>query len=396
MSKIDRYSYIFITLVIFSFVILVLTANSLDISYEESINYFNNFNELTILTHISTTLFGQSNITLRLPFIVNYIISIILFYEISKIYIRNKRDQLISVAIFMSLPGVVSAALLVNTSIIVILLVLLYVYIYHKTSKHSYILLILFLAMDNSFAVLFISLFFFALKTKDNKLLVISLVLFGISMQIYGFDTGGKPKGYFIDTIAIYASIFSPLIFFYFIYSLYRTAIKGELDLLWYISTTTLLFSLILSFRQSITIEEFAPFVVIGIPIMVKTFLNSYRVRLPQFRNKHKIGLNIVVSILVLNTSLLIYNKPIYLYLDNPTKHFAYKHHFVKSIADQLHSYDINNINTIDKELEQQLKFYDISPGGSLKLYFCKPQNVYKEIKLSYLNKPISTLYIGK
>jgi hypothetical protein len=396
MIFINKYNtnYTFAILLAFVSFILLITANFLDISYIESINYYQNFNELTILTHISTYILGESNLAIRLPFILSYIFSVILFYEISKYCIKQHKDQIITVAIFMLLPGVVSASLLINTSILVIFSVLLYIYIYKKTKKHSYFLLFIFLLLDNSFAILFISLFFFSLKEKDNKLLIISLILFGISMQIYGFDSGGKPRGYFVDTFGIYASIFSPLVFFYFIYSLYKTAIRGEFDLLWYISTTTFIFSLLLSFRQSIYIEEFAPFVVIGVPIMIKTILNSYRVRLPQFRFKHKVGINIVIIVLLLNTIILLYNKPIYLLLNNPKKHFAYKYHFAKAIANKLKKDNTIAINTMDKKLAQRLKFYGISSNGNKKLFTKKPNIYKKEINIKYFNKSIISLYI--
>jgi hypothetical protein len=46
---------------------------------------------------------------------------------------------------------------------------------------------------------------------------------------MYSFDTGGKPKGYFLDALGVYAAIFSPLLFLYFIYSMYRILIKEEI-----------------------------------------------------------------------------------------------------------------------------------------------------------------------
>ncbi len=392
----SRYNTPLLTLFISLFVLLIFIAHNLDISYNESLNYFNNFNELTLLTHLSTYIFDTSNISLRLPFITLYILSAILFYKITQFYIKKERDQLISLAIFMVLPGVLSAALLVNTSIIVIFFTLLYIYIYEKRKQHSYLLLVFFLFLDNSFALFFVSLFFYSLKQKDNKLLLVSLILFGISMQLYGFDSGGKPKGYFLETIAIYSSIFSPLLFFYFLYTIYRAGTRGRLDLLWYISTTTLVFSLLLSFRQSLYIEEFAPFVVIAIPIMVRTFLNSYRVRLPQFRTKHKIGINIVIFTLILNSTILLFNKPIYLYLENPKKHFANDYHFAKYIASELKQYNIHSVIMLDKKLLQRLKFYGITKGGNHYLYKHKPEKFDHEIKIAFKNKYLYSYYIVK
>ncbi len=396
-QKLSSYTYnlILFILLITAAIILIAVASTLDISYSESVNYFHNFNELTILTHSSTSILGASNISLRLPFIIIYLLSVILFYKVSSKYLHRNRDILISTAIFMVLPGVVSASLLVNTSILVVFSILLYVYIYSISSKHSYILLVLFLFLDNSFAILFIALFFYSLKYKDNKLLVVSLILFGISMQMYGFDSGGKPKGFFIETIAIYSSIFSPLVFFYFAYSLYRTLIKGELGLLWYISTVTLLFSILLSFRQSIPIEDFAPFVVVAIPIMVKTFLNSYRVRLPQFRVKHKIGINIALGVLLINTMILLANKPIYFILDNPKKHFAYKHHFAQDIANKLKENGISSIKATSKRLQERLKFYGIGSHSKYSLYPYRVTPLDKDITIKYHNMALLPLFIS-
>jgi 4-amino-4-deoxy-L-arabinose transferase-like glycosyltransferase len=391
-----RYQVTFFALLAICVAILLNTANSLDISYNESLNYFQNFNELTLLTHFSTNVFGENNIALRLPFILFYTLSAILFYEMTKNYIARPRDQLITTAIFLILPGVISAALLINTSIIVIFFTLLYIVLYQKRQKHCYALLVLFLFLDNSFAILFIALFFYAIKQKDDILLIISVLLFGISMQLYGFDSGGKPKGYFLETMGIYASIFSPLVFFYFLYSLYRTGFKGKLDLLWFISTTTLLFSLLLSFRQQLDIEEFAPFVVIAIPLVIKSFLNSYRIRLPQFRTKHKFWGNLILISLLANSLLLVFNKPLYLYLDNPNKHFAKNYHFVSDLAKKLKEQNIYAVKTLDKQLQNRLKFYGIDESYQTYLYKNKLKDFDLQIDISYSEKILYSYYIKR
>ena len=56
MSLLNRDNYSFVSLLLFSALILFTVANTLDISYVESINYFSNFNELTFLTHAATFL----------------------------------------------------------------------------------------------------------------------------------------------------------------------------------------------------------------------------------------------------------------------------------------------------------------------------------------------------
>jgi len=393
---IDKYNSFFILFLTADFFFLLFTADSLSISYSESLNYFNNINELTLLTYASTFFFGQNDIALRLPFILIYLVSTVLIYRLTDDYFTKKSDRLISVAIFMLLPGVNSAALLVNTSILVIFSTVLYLYIYKTTKKHSYLLLIFFLLLDNSFAILFLALFFYSLSKKDNKLLIISLVLFGISMYMYGFDTGGKPKGYFLDTFAIFASIFSPLLFLYFFYSMYRIFIRGNRDLFWYISFTALVFSFILSLRQRIIIEDFAPFVVIAVPLMVKLFFHSLRVRLPQFRKKHLLASYIVLSVLILNFLVFIFNKPLYLILQKPQRHFAYNYHFAKDIAISLKRNNIDNITSNDKKLILRLRFYGLKEGTENYITLKTPKNYDMQLPINYLDKNILNVYVTK
>lgn len=92
----------------------------------------------------------------------------------------------------------------------------------------SHIVLIASLFIDNSFAMFYIALFIYAAMNRKMDMLVLTLILFGTSMFLYGFDTGGKPKGYFVDTFGVYATVFSPFLFLYFIYSMYRILIKED------------------------------------------------------------------------------------------------------------------------------------------------------------------------
>ncbi len=392
----NTYKYIFFFLLFIVLSILFYTANSLSISYKEALNYFINSSLLAVLTNWSIYILGKSDIALRLPFLLFYLFCVLLMSEITKGFFKKESDRYICLIIFMILPGLLSASLLVNSAIVVTFFTLLYIYYYKKYNKHSYILLVLFLFIDNSFAILFLALFFFSLTKKDNKLLIISLLLFGISMGIYGFDTGGRPRGFLVDTFAIYASIFSPLLFIYFFYSLYRSGIKGDRSLVWYISSTSLIFSLLFSFRQRIYIEDYAPFVVIFLPYMIRIFFHTLRVRLPQFRYRHKNIATVILFVLLLNVCLTLFNKPIYLLLENPEKHFAYDYNFAKEIAKELKSNNINRIYSDNEKLLLRLKFYKIDEGNK---YFIstKEQHTYDlKIPIKYLGKTLITIYVVK
>ena len=391
----SRFNITFIVLLIADFILLLYTADSFSISYRESNIYFDSFNLISFLSNFSTSIFGQNDIALRLPFILFYLASVIVLYLLTDDYFKKQSDRLASIIIFMLLPGVNSAALLVNESILVIFFTLLYLYLFKISNKEHYWLLFICLFIDNSFAIMYLALFFYSLQKRDNTLLVIALVLFGISMQMYGFDSGGRPRGYFVDTFGIYASIFSPLIFVYFFYSMYRIGLKGDKDLYWYISFTALIFSLLFSLRQKIYIEDFAPFVVIAIPLMVKLFMHTFRVRLPIFRKRHYAFAFVNVFILVAMFVVFIFNKQLYIILDNPKKNFTYNYHIAKELAQELNKIGINNIVCRNHRIQKRLKFYGISKGGKLFLSTIKKQNA-KLISIKYNNKTIQNYYLTK
>ncbi len=391
----QRFNLTFVFLLVLDFFLLLYVADGLSISTKEiNLFYGENLNLLGYLTHFSTDIFGQNNISLRLPFILFYIGSVILAYLLTDDYFTKPIDRFISIIIFMLLPGINSAALLLDNSIIVIFCVLLYLYLFKLYGKEYYLLLVIFLFIDNSFAILFLALFFYSLQKKDNVLLIISLILFGISMQMYGFEIGGRPRGYFIETFSIYASIFSPILFLFFFYTLYRIGIKGERDLYWYIAFTSLGLSLLFSLRQKVDIVDFAPFVVISIPLMVKLFLHSFRVRLKIFRVNHYRFAKVMLWVLILNFIVLLFNKPIYLILSDNTKHFAYKFHITKELASELKKDNINNVFCEDKDLERKLNFYGVTKGNKYYLTNRLSDNYFKKIEIKYYGKLIKSYYI--
>ncbi|GGD42171.1 membrane protein [Malaciobacter pacificus] len=397
MIKTSNYNYLFSTVLAFTVVVLLYTTQTLSISYKEALNVFVNNSVLSLITNTSIYIFGQNDLALRLPFIVFYTLSVILMFKLTKDYFKYERDRYISIFIFMILPGVISASLLVNSAIVITFCTLLYIYYYQKFKKHCYLLLFIYLFVDNSFVILYLAIFFFSLKNKDNRLIFLSLVLFLLSMSIYGLDTQGKPRGFLVDTFAIYASVFSPFLFIYFIYSMYRASLKNEeRTFTWYISITALIVSLLFSFRQRVYIEDFAPYVVISLPFMLKRYFHSYRVRLSEFRKFHKISAIVIISMLLVNVFLTIVNKPLYTLLPDSKKHFAYKYHFVKELASELKKEKINYIFTDDEKLLMRLKFYNINSGAD---YFVSKRKFYnydKEISIEYYGKKLYSVYIKK
>lgn len=397
MTTNNKYKYYFYSSLLFlTFILLFKATYSLSISYKEALNVFVNNSVLSLITNTSIYILGQNDLALRLPFILFYTFSVIIMYKITENYFKYEKDRYISIIVFMVLPGVLSASLLVNSAIVIIFFTLLYLYYYHKYNKHSYLLLLLFLFIDNSFAILYLALFFYSLKNKDTKLIYFSLILFSFSMYIYGFSTGGKPRGFLVDTFAIYATVFSPFLFLYFLYTMYRSWIKDERTLIWYISITALLLSLLFSFRQRIYIEDFAPYVVISLPYMLKTFFHSYRVRLKEFRTKYNILAFLIVLMLSINVILTFVNKPLYLILPNPNKHFVYQYHFIKELVEELSSRGITSITTDDQELALRLKFYHINRGDEYFLTLKNYDYPSERISIKYYGKEVFVAYLIK
>lgn len=383
-------------ILLISSALLTYGAQSISISYDEAYTFFNGNDLVHYLAVYSTQLLGQSDFALRLPFMLLHLVSIILLYKIGKLFLKKRIDRIVSVAIYAFLPGVNGVALLVNSGIVVIFFSLLFTYLYLKEWKvASHIVLIICLFVDNSFAIFYIALFVYALMKRKTDLLIVTLILFSASMYLYGFDTGGKPRGYFIDTLGVYAIVFSPLLFLYFVYAMYRILIKEEKNLLWYISFFSLVVSLLLSLRQKLLLEDFAPFVVLSVPLMVKVFFNSYRVRLPAFRKLHTFFFVLVLITLFTNTMLSFFNKPLYALMNEPSRHFAINYNIAKELATELKARDIHKVITKDDKMALRLKFYNIERGGAYKLTNQKEiEEGFEQVDIAYYGKTVRTFYL--
>jgi hypothetical protein len=364
----------------------------LSISYYEADIFFNHNDPLHYIVKASCALFGQNDWALRVPFVIIHFASATLLYKISKPLLKRRIDRLVSVGIYLMLPGISAAALLVNEAALIIFLTLLFIwYFQNKRENLAYLVLFVALGVDNSFAILYLALFFYGISSRNPKLFGIALVLFGLSMSIYGFDAHGKPKGYFLDTLGVYAATFSPLLFLYYMYTMYRILIKEKKELLWYISFVAFAFSALLSLRQRLILEDFIPFAVIAVPLMVRTFFNSFRVRLPIHRRYHASLLMIVIFSLSINFVMTIFNKPLYHFVKEADQHFVYNYHVAKELAHWLKSQNVHALHVKDYKMRLRLQFYGITPAHMPVL----KQLHFQEIKpgdfvLIYLDKKIA------
>ena len=343
------------------FVFLLYAANSLSISYNEAEIFFQKHSLLGYILKLSAHFFGQNDLAVRGVMIFFHIASVVLMYKVSKFYIKLEFDRIIAVLLFVLLPGTIASALIINNAGICITLALLCIYLFHIKKK---ILFSLFFCLaffiDGDFLIFYAGFFIFALYKRKPPLAWLSAILFLLTLYFFGFETNGRPSGHFIDTFGIFAAVFSPFVFIFFVYTIYRIWVKEKKDLLWFIAICSFCFCMIVSVRQRLELEQFLPFCVIATPLMVRVFFNSYRVRLPKFRKGHKICTSLVMLFLVFNWSAIIFNQVFYLFLNDPTKHLTYKFDVAKELADKLKEAGVQDIVTEDTRLALRLKFYGI------------------------------------
>ncbi len=383
--------YIFFLILGVDACILFFQTYNVSISSDEASLLYGDFSFLQFLVQKSLNIFGQNDFGLRFVMILFHLMSVLLMYDISKRYIDQERDRLWLVLVFILLPGVVSSAIVVNSAGMVIFGLLLFIYLEQKFPQPFItILLLLYSIIDIGFAYLFLGLFIYYIFEKRFLLALYSFSLYGLTSYLYGFDASGSPIGHFLDTIGIYSAVFSPIIFIYICYVLHRRYMTSKIDLVWYLSTTGLILSLALSFRQRIAIEHFAPYLIIALPLVAQSFISSYKVRLKMFRKGYRLIFVTSFVILVFNSIIVSFNKELYNVIDEPKNHFAYNMHIAKELSNELKIKGVNCIVT-DEKMQKRLKFYDIS--------YCE-KNVLREmsnnekkrafVTISYKNK---TLY---
>ena len=376
--------------------ILIIQTTELSISYRESLFLQGDFSFFQALIKLSLSIFGNNDFALRLPMIILHLFSTIFLFAISEQYL-SKRNSLWVVLIFVLLPGIVSSALIVDSAGFIIFGLLLFVYL---STRVTFITLLVYLfalcIVESEFLYLFFALFLYGMYQKKYNFMSAAIVLVIGSIALYGFDAHGYPRGYFLDTIGIYSTIFTPIIFLYIFYVLYRKWLTEEYDMLWFIASSALIVSLLLSFRQRIDVQHFAPYLVLALPLAAQTFNASYRVRLKQFRKNYKLAFIISLGFLMLHSSVVFFNKYLYWVIETPSKHFAYKMHIAKELSQELKKQDIRCVNTNDT-IALRLEFYDISKCNDFILTEIEKENKENaNVTISYTNKAIAFYSVTK
>jgi hypothetical protein len=354
----------FLPIFIFYGFLLYYGLNFLSFSFVE-IDSINHFRILNYILNFSFFIFGKNDFALRFPSLFTGFINVIIFYNLAKKNFKKENEIFFTTYIFMLIPGMVISSIIVNKSVFLIFLTLLFIYTYKKVKILSYILLILYIFIDKSLISLYLALVFYAIYKKDTKFLIFSLILFAINANYFEYKIHGKPKGYFIDLFGTYFLIFSPFVFIYFLYALYKNLFFKK-NIIFFIASTAFFVSIILSFRQRIKIDDYAPYTLAFVINMVNIFLKSYKVRLPRFRKFYKLLFIFLFFSLILFDILLFFNKY------TPAKNLSYSFYFTKSLAMALKNKKINYVYCNNNKLCKILNFYGINLGNKYFLYYKK------------------------
>ncbi len=349
--------------VLYYILLLYVTATTPLIPAEVDTLEQNRFTFAHIISSISYH-FMPSILGMRLGFWILSIVVAIAYY----IYISTRlkpQDKLETLALFLLLPGFIASSVLVSDSIVAILFTILFLYSYHKK---SYILSTLWLVLlfftNTAVFALYFGVVIYSLYHRDMKLFWVSLVLFVLSLIWGSFSFTGKPQGHLLELLGLYSAVFSPLLFIYYFYSLYRSLLEGRRELLWYIAFSALALSMLLSIRQQIHIVDFSPYLIVGIVLAIETYLRSLRVRLPRFQYKYRLLATITISVLVLSSFVLIFNKELYRLSRNNPKIFVAPIYRPYDLAKSLKSQNKNCFNPLDVSYRYHkvMPYYGLNP----------------------------------
>ncbi len=377
--------------------VLLYEASDLSLTYHGArLLYDYEPSAMTKIIQTSIAFFGQNDIALRLPMILMNLLSALLLYFVAAPYAKRERERVWVVAVFMLLPGIISASLLVDGTALVTLGLFGYLFLRQRFGWYADLMLPLLAWTDAAFMVLFAGLTVYAVQARSSRFAAGYFLLFIGMLGIYGFDTGGLPQSQFLDTMGLYAAVFSPIVFIYLAYVLYRRYVTAQLDRLWAIAATALMLSLLLSFRQRIDIEQFAPFLMTALTLGMQTFYHSYRVRLRPFRRRYRLLFSLAVATLFLNAAAVFFNKTAYLFLEEPSRYFAYRAHVAKELAQALKTRGMTCVDMPDDpRMQLRLRFYGITHCHDTVLSRHKGTQE-ESVTIRYYNVTISTYYVTK
>lgn len=362
MEREKTYLYLFFILVV-DFCLLLWVGKNLSISFYEAQTLASSRDFAGYFGRLSVELFGANDVGLRIGFLALHLCNAVLLFFLAKGFLKRPSDAIFCVLLFLLLPGVNAGAILVSNSGIVIFFTLLLCLWHQKSGKIPYWLLLVMAFVDKSFSLVFLALIFYGIAHKNTLLVLASLVFFAVNMYLFDLGIGGHPESHFVNVIGHLLLIFSPLVFLYFLYMIYRFATSKTKPLMWYIIVVALGFIFVFSLRQRVEIESFGALLMAGIPLMMRLYFSGLRVRLPQFKARYKIPFKLTLLVLLCMWGLLVFSKPLFAVLKESENHFAYRHYIAKELASELKARKITAVRS-EERMQKRLEFYGIKAGG--------------------------------
>ena len=343
-------------------VALLYLSSTLPIGPNEALVYYTTEDSvLKFLTHVGDG-WIKSGLSFRFPFVLCGLLNVPLFYIMSKSYFNKEEESYFATMIFALLPGIITSSVIVNIAGVVVTLVLLFLITYEEKKLYiSILLMALLLFIHDASIIFFIGLTLFSISKKDKLLFVFSLIFAIISLLFFNkLDIGGSPSGEFMELIGLYLALFSPLVFIYFFYALYRIWLREKKDILWYISFTAFMLSILLSLRQQVIMTDFAPYVIVAVVLMILVYQRTVQVRLPQFQKTYKLGLKIVVGSLFLTSFVIVFHQFFFSIVKDKSKHFTYPFYQPYWQVQELREIGENCYTSKNSKRQYQLKYYGI------------------------------------
>ncbi len=294
----------------------------------------------------------------RLPMLLFAFANAFLLVRVGKFYLKRANDDLLCLLIWLALPFNLAAAVILNEASLVIFTTLLAVLFYER-KKPFYLALTLLAALFLTQALpLCLALFLFGLYARDNTTALIGL--FALLVSLYSADIASLvifKQSYLLQTLLVFALSFSPLVFFWFIYGIYRIGVQQKRRLLWFVAFCSFFICVFVSIRQKPNYAVFLAYSVLLVVMMTQTFLASYRIRLPIFRRFHRGVAWLLAFSLVLNLVFAFVLNP-FLKAFDPKLYTTF--YAVKPFAKELKNRGFTTLCGSDK-LAYQLSFYGIT-----------------------------------
>lgn len=386
--------YYFIVLICIAIIIQLFILNERSLSLQELRYIDTNAIGAWIFSH-GVWLFGSNNFGYLAPFVLCFAINTVLFYILAIKTLQNYGAALLATMIFILMPAGILSGSLVNESgvILFFLLALLCTQCFHYEILF-YILLFLSLFISPCFIVVYAALLLYGLLSKR-----LPYILAGVSLAVVrislGLSVSGVPRGFFLDTLGGLGLLFSPALFVYYVYCLYRILIKEHKNFLFWTSFIGLVWILVISMRQKIVLSSFVPFLIPGIILCVHVFSDGFFVRLRPFRKAYLRWFAIGFAILLCFWFSLIGGKIFYLFLDDAKEHFAYKFQIIKELALELKHAGFKEISA-ESGLQRRLALYGIAAETTPRCFVgMQARTNARVIEINYLGKVVERFYIS-